>query len=61
MSKILIELKDTKNRKLPIVFKHVRKEVSEGGGKEYNYVQTRESKGSRLEYINYYKPISKNM
>ncbi|PCI96533.1 MAG: hypothetical protein COB15_09785 [Flavobacteriales bacterium] len=58
-NKLLQKLEDTKNRKLPIVFKHVMETVSDKEHVGIGSVYLSPQKNAKTQCFDYYKPISK--
>jgi hypothetical protein len=58
-NKLLQHLDDTKNRKFPIVFKHIVETVSDKQDVDSGFVNLSPEKKSKSSCFNFHKPISK--
>jgi len=58
-NKVLIKLEDTKERKFPVIYKHIIEEINAEGEKNSNSVNLSPKKNAKKECFNFHKPISK--
>ena len=60
-NKLLQKLEDTKNRKFPLIYKHVVETINDKHKDEIDsdFVFISIKKDSKLQCLDYYKPISK--
>ena len=60
-NKLLRKLGDTKNRKLPLIYKYMVEEIIENGNIETGYIFTSSKRNAKSKCFDYHKPISKIM
>jgi hypothetical protein len=58
-NKLLQDLEDTKNRKFPIVYKHIVETIREKQNVDSGFVNLSPEKKSKSSCFNFHKPISK--